>query len=314
MTGYNIYRPEGLLLDSPGNKAAQQSIQALQEAMAARRILEGRTLVCDSGHNLVVQLGCCRGIIPRSETVLGIDEDAGVRDIAIISRVNKPVCFFVTGFTKSADGSAMALLSRRAVQEECKREFVSKMRPGDIIDARVTHMESFGCFVDIGCGLTSLIPIDTISISRISHPRDRFRPGQLIKAVVKSIDELERITLSHKELLGTWEENAAAFSPGETVAGIIRSVEHYGVFVELTPNLAGLAEIREDVCPGQHASVYIKNLISDKMKIKLIIIDSFEAAYIPPEPVYYIKEGHLPFWRYSPDSSDRVIETVFDLT
>jgi len=308
----NIYRPEGLLLDTPGNKAAQSSIGALQEAMAQKRILEGRTLVCDSGHNLVVQLGCCRGIIPRAETVLGIGEDANVRDIAIISRVNKPVCFFVTGFTKAADGAAMAMLSRKAVQEQCKREYAAALRPGDIIDARVTHMESFGCFVDIGCGLTSLIPIDAISVSRISHPRDRFRPGQLIKAIVKSIDELERITLSHKELLGTWEENSAAFFPGETVAGIIRSVEHYGVFVELTPNLAGLAEIREDVCPGQHASVYIKNLIPDKMKIKLIIIDSFEAAYIPPEPFYYIKEGHLSSWQYSPPSSDRIIETVFN--
>jgi small subunit ribosomal protein S1 len=307
----NLYRPEGLLLDTPGNRAAQQSIQTLQEAMAQGRILEGRTLVCDSGHNLFVQLGCCRGLIPRAETVIGID-DGTTRDIAIISRVNKPVSFVVTGFTTDSNGAAMAILSRKKVQERCKREYAANLRPGDIIDARITHMESFGCFVDIGCGITSLIPIDAISISRITHPRDRFRNGQSIKAVVRSIDELERITLSHKELLGTWEENALAFEPGETVAGIVRSVEGYGIFVELTPNLAGLAESREDVCPGQHASVYIKSLIPEKMKIKLIVIDAFDAAYIPPEPVYFIEEGHISTWRYSPPASDRIIETVFD--
>ncbi|MGL0910084.1 hypothetical protein ACSTB0_13670, partial [Faecalibacterium wellingii] len=42
-------------------------------------------------------------------------------------------------------------------------------------------------------------------------------------------------------LLGTWEENAAGFTVGETVVGIVRSVEEYGTFIEIAPNLAGLA-------------------------------------------------------------------------
>ena len=140
-------------------------------------------------------------------------------------------------------------------------------KAGDIIDAKVTHLEQFGAFVDIGCGIISLIPIDMISISRISHPKDRFYVGQNIKAIVKSIDE-NRISLTHKELLGTWEENVASFEAGETVSGIIRSVEEYGIFVELTPNLAGLAELKSGVSPGQQASVFIKSMLPDKMKVK----------------------------------------------
>ena len=66
-----------------------------------------------------------------------------------------------------------------------------------------------------------------------------------IKAVIKSVEN-GRISLSHKELLGTWEENAERFCAGETVSGIIRSVENYGAFVELTPNLAGLAETKRE--------------------------------------------------------------------
>lgn len=306
----NLYMPEGTRIDLPENQSALQSLGAVQEAMNQGRILEARALVCDSEHNLIVDLGCCKGLIPRLETVIGID-DGSARDIAIISRVNKPVCFFVTGFTKDEKDNPVALLSRRQVQLKCREDFVEQLIPGDILDARITHMESFGCFVDVGCGITSLLPIDAISISRISHPKDRFRSGQNIKVVVKSIDEEGRVTLSHKELLGTWDENANAFSAGETVAGIVRSVEPYGIFVELAPNLAGLAEPRDGVVPGLHASVYIKSLIPEKMKVKLIIVDAFEAAYVPPAPTYYIQGGRLDRWRYSPGCSERVIETVF---
>lgn len=54
------------------------------------------------------------------------------------------------------------------------------------------------------------------------------------------------------------------FSTGETVGGIVRSIEPYGIFIELAPNLAGLAEPRENVRVGQAASVYIKALIPEK--------------------------------------------------
>ena len=229
----------------------------------------------------------------------------------MISRVNKAVCFKVIDLKRQPDGKNIAILSRRAAQEEAMRLYISKLAPGDIIDARVTHLEPFGCFVDIGCGVPSLIPIDLISVSRISHPRDRFRAGQDIKAVVKSIEPGERICLSHKELLGTWEENAARFTPGETVAGIVRSVENYGIFVELTPNLAGLAEPKDGVYAGQSASVYIKNLIPEKMKVKLIIVDSFDAEYRPEEPEYFIGDSHIARWCYSPPDCEKVIETVF---
>ena len=153
-------------------------------------------------------------------------------------------------------------------------------------------MEPFGAFADIGCGIVSLLPIDAISISRIDHPRERFEVGMNIRAVIKSIEN-GRITLSHKELLGTWEENRNRFQVGETVAGIIRSVEPYGVFVELTPNLAGLAEAKEGVEAGQQASVFIKNIIPSRMKVKLIIIDTFDYTYRPPMPEYFFTGDHM---------------------
>ena len=307
------YRPEGLLIDTPENQACLKSISALEEAMRDGRCLEGRAVVCDSAHNLLVDLGCTRGIIPREEGALGI-EDGSTRDIAIISRVDKPVAFRILSMDRLADGTIRPVLSRRQVQKDCMEHYLMRLTPGDIIDARVTHLEAFGCFVDVGCGISSLIPIDAISVSRISHPRDRFRVGQDIRAVVRQVEPGGRISLSHKELLGTWEENAAMFSPGETVAGIVRSVESYGIFVELSPNLAGLAEPKENVFPGQHASVYIKSLIPEKMKVKLILVDSFDAAYQLEAPRYFVQENHISRWQYSPSCSDRLLESRFDET
>ncbi|MBE6788125.1 MAG: 30S ribosomal protein S1 [Ruminococcaceae bacterium] len=305
-----VYKPEGSLISSRSNILSLKSPAALQDAFIQGKTLEARAICCDCDHNLILDLGCMKGVIPRAEAAIGI-EAGDVRDIAIISRVNKPTCFKILCFAKNEDGSDYAILSRRAVQEECKKEYIDSLLPGDIIPVTITRLEPFGCFVDIACGIISMIPIDFISVSRISHPCDRFINGQSICAVVKSIDECGKITLSHKELLGTWEENARSFNIGETVSGIIRSVESYGIFVELSPNLAGLAEPKENVKTGQQASVYIKNIIPDKMKVKLIIIDAFEAQYTKSEPKYFIDSGHIDRFVYSPDESQKVIETVF---
>ncbi len=304
------YFPENYLITTLENKNILSSKAALKEAYYSGRVLEARATVCDKDHNLHVDLGVMKGIIPRDEGAIGID-DGSVRDIAIISRVNKPVVCRITDFKTDERGEVYAMLSRKSVQQDCMRDYISRLVPGCIIDATVTHMEAFGVFADIGAGISALMPIDSISVSRIPHPSARFTPGQKIKAVVKAIDENGRITLSYKELLGTWEENAADFAPGETVPGIVRSVERYGIFVELRPNLAGLAEYVPGVEPGQHASVYIKNLIPERMKIKLIIVDSFDAQY-PNEPVkYYNDSDFIDRWVYSPESCNKKIETVF---
>lgn len=305
------YKPEGQLIFTQENKKYLSNACALRDAFYSEAVLEGRVLRCDSEHNLHVDLGCMRGIIPRNEGALGI-EDGTVRDIALISRVNKPVVFVVTGFTENENGETVAYLSRRKVQEDCMNEYISTLQAGDVIPAVVSHIEGFGVFCDIGAGINALLPIDSISVSRIPHPSVRFSAGNAIFAVVKSIDENGRITLSHKELLGTWEQNAAGLKVGETVPGIVRSVEKYGIFVELAPNLAGLAEFSEGVEAGCHAGVYIKSIIPSKMKIKLIIVDSFEADY-PAEPLkYFIDGGRIDKWVYSPDGSEKYIETSFD--
>lgn len=128
---------------------------------------------------------------------------------------------------------------------------LSPCRLARLLPAVVTHLDRFGAFCDIGCGNVSLLSIEHISISRINHSRDRFQEGQHIFVAIGAQDPvLRRINLTHKELLGTWQENAQEFSIGETVVGIVRSIKDYGVFIELSPNLSGLAEYRDDLHPG----------------------------------------------------------------
>lgn len=307
----NRFFPEGILYERADNKEKISSAEGLKEAEAKKTILEGRVSLCDFNHNLFVDLPAMKGIIPREEGAIGIKEGT-VRDIALISRVSHPVCFTVTGVTVGSDGRPLAVLSRRNAQQLCMDNYIESLSCGDIIDAKITHLEPFGAFCDIGCGIVSLMSIDCISVSRIFHPADRFSVGQSIKAIIKSREPDGKINLSHKELLGTWEQNAAFFQNGQTVSGIIRTVESYGSFVELTPNLAGLAEPKSDAVPGAQASVFIKNILPDKMKIKLIIVDCFSADYSPKPLHYFIDGGHISRWNYSPKSSPKEIFSSFD--
>ena len=303
------FLPEGKLSRADRTDDRFSDIRALEKAMFEGRILEERALLCDSEHNLHLRLGGYKALIPRAEGAVGIREGT-VRDIAILSRVNRPVQFVIDRIEIGERQEPLLILSRAKAQKKCIEEYIRHLTVGDIIDARVTHLEAFGAFCDIGAGVIALMPIDTISVSRIEHPDERFSVGMDIKAVIK-FKENTRITLIHKELLGTWEENAAGFSVGETVAGVVRSVENYGVFVELTPNLAGLAELKENISVGHHASVFIKSIIPSKMKIKLVIIDSFysDTEILPPK--YYLSQGHIDRFVYSPDECEKYIYTDF---
>ena len=309
MEKHPVYLPEGDLIHTPDNLAATASLTALMQAQAEGRLLEGRAVRCDVDHNLYVKLPCGEGIIPHHEGAVGI-ADGTTKDIVLITRVNKPVCFTVIGFEHTETG-CRPVLSRRVAQERCREEFLDHLQLGDVIPARITRLETFGAFCDVGCGLPALLPIADISVSRILHPSDRLRVGMEILGVVSSLEN-DRICLSHRELLGTWEENAARFQVGETVAGIVRSVEPYGIFVELAPNLAGLAEPHPGVRVGQQAAVYIKSVQPDKLKIKLALIDAQDSDLPPSPPEYFITDGPLTHWRYSPEGCARVIERYFE--
>ena len=286
----NQYLPEGHSF-----RPAAYTPEELQKALQEQTVLQAAALLCDERHDLHVDLGSCRGIIPRSEAAVGIS-GGDVRDIAILSRVGKPVSFLVREHLP--DGRW--LLSRRAAQERALDRLLGEAQCGDILPAVVTGCTEFGAFCDIGCGVPALLGLQNICISRIRHAGDLLRPGQQILTAIQKQDRVRRrISLTMKELLGTWEENVSGFRQGQTVTGIVRSIRDYGAFIELTPNLSGLAEIREPLQEGDAVSVYIKSILPDKLKIKLAVIDRLEEDVLPEQPLrYFVTEGHLNTWLY----------------
>ena len=307
-----IQMPENnLFLPEEFRPQAIMTPAALKGEIQRQTILEGMVLRCDAERNLSVSLGNLTGMISRQDAVAPWISGAD-KEISLLSRVGKQACFQVISVTADEKGAPVVRLSRRAAQEQAKKWFLQNLLPGMVLTSRVTHLEPYGAFLDIGCGIVALLPIERISVSRIARPEARLQLGQKLPVVVASIDPaIPRFTMTHKELLGTWMENASLFHVGDTVPGIVRSVRDYGCFVELTPNLSGLAEYRSDLRPGDRVSVYLKSIRPERMKVKLQLIEKLPPQPLPPMH-YQITDGCLDRWTYSPPNYERnPVESVF---
>lgn len=240
--------------------------------IANNQVLQGIVNSCDEKYNLHVDLGNgLNGIIPREEVEgININEQGMPKEDLCTGKVHKYVQFKV----KSIENDNI-LLSRKAVQNDALSWIKNDMQEGQEVCGIVKNIKPYGVFVEIGGGVVGLAHIEDLSVARIKTPYERLKIGQKINIMVKSIDRnTGKVILSYKETLGTWEENVKNFEEGTKVKGIIRETEKNknGIFVELTPNLVGMAEYKENLEYGQSVNVYIKKIIPEKKKIKLVII------------------------------------------
>lgn len=153
-------------------------------------------------------------------------------------------------------------------------DLIEQLNVGQVVSGKVKSIQPYGAFIELDNGIVGLLHIEDISVVRIKTPKDRFYIGEQIDVIIKNIDlQLGRVEFTHKELLGSWDENVQGLQEGSTVPGIIRQTEKNknGIFIELKPNLVGMAEYEEGLQYGQNVDVYIKKIIKDKKKIKLII-------------------------------------------
>lgn len=296
MNDLRLYMPEGWS-NSPFCTAEE-----LKAAVGTNQILEGFVTRSDIRRVLHVSVNGYHGIIDAEEVAAARAAGAN-KEAARLSLIGKPVCFCVIDAQTDEKGQLRLILSRKRAQEQALNHLFEEVGPGTVLPAKVTHLEPYGGFVDIGCGIISLLPTEKLSVSRVAKAGDRLHPGQRLRVVVTDVDtDSGRFYLSHRELLGTWMENAALFKEGEAVPGIVRACKDYGVFVELTPNLVGLADYKGDIAEGAGVSVLIKSIHAETMKIKLQIISRLEST--PPMPfTYQITDGTLSRWIYSPPES-----------
>lgn len=245
----------------------------LNEAYKSGSIINGVVTKCDSNYNLYVDLGNqIQGIIPREEVeAINIDETGFPKPNVCSGKVNKIVQFKVKDIKKED----IAILSRKAVGQEALRWVKYELEEGMVVNGIVRNIRPYGVFVEIGGGIAGLLHIEDISIARIKTPEERFKIGQKVNVMIKYIDRShDRVVLTYKELLGTWEDNIKEFSEGDIVEGIARETEkqNNGIFVELKPNLVGLADFKENIHYGQKVQVGIKKIIPEKKKVKLVFM------------------------------------------
>ena len=246
---------------------------SIKEAYANGKILQGLVKNCDSNYNLHIKLGeNLEGIIPRDELEsTNIDEFGLCNPNICKNKVNSFIQFKV----KEVNDTNNIILSRKSVQNEVLAWIREKLEPGMVVNGIVKNIRKYGVFVEIGGGVVGLLHIEDISISRIKSPNERFCVGQKINVMIKSIDkDTNKIILSYKELLGDWEENIKEYEEKTVVEGTVKEPDKFknGIFIELKPNLVGMAEYKEGFEYGQKVKVYIKKIIKEKKKIKLLIV------------------------------------------
>ena len=261
------FEPEGW-----NNEITKVDKNNLRTYMENDKTLQGLVRNCDDNYNLYVSFdNGLVGKIPREEVEAIKTEENGLPKTSLcIGKVHKFVQFKV----KDIENNEI-ILSRKQVQKEAISWVKNDLEVGQKVDGIVKNIKPYGAFIEIGGGIVGLVHIEDLSVARIKTPYERVKIGQKLEVVVKSINRNQgKVILSYKELLGSWEENASKFIVGSKVKGKVRETEKNknGIFIELTPNLVGMAEYEDGLEYGQDVYVYIKKIDYDRKKVKLLIV------------------------------------------
>ncbi len=264
------FKPEGW-----NNEITQLNQQEIEKYRKNKQTLQGIVKKCDANYNLHIQFeNNVTGIMPRQEIeAINVEENGLPKTNLCTGKVHKFVQFRI----KEQQEGNQIILSRKEVQKEALEWVKNELQEGQILAGIVKSIKPYGAFIEIGGGIVGLIHIEDLSVARIKTPFERLNIGQKINVMIKSIDrQTGKIVLSYKETLGTWEENAEKFTVGMVAKGIIRETEKNknGIFVELAPNLVGMAEYKEGMEYGQTVDVYVKKIDRQKQKVKLLIVST----------------------------------------
>lgn len=290
----------------------RMSLNAVKRAIRMQSILEAKVIRCDSENNLILDIGKnIIGIIPFDELEYHPD-NSPIKVASATSKLNRHVKYTPID-VRQEDGVFVVNCSRKQVQKICYENYISKLTPGDVIDAYVLKIMKYGIFCDIGCGIVALLPTNNISVTHIVNSTIELKGISTLKVVVKSIDENYRVELTHKELLGTWLEESSEFSENDVIYGTVLSVEEYGVFIRLSQNLSGLADVTElELKPGDLVSARIQTIHNKNMKIKLTIIEKVGTSEDKSMRFKYkITDNHIKDWVYSTPTAKKQIESHF---
>ncbi len=136
------------------------------------------------------------------------------------------------------------IVSEKAVWEDAQKNVLSQFKIGDTVEGEVTALADFGAFIKFD-SLEGLVHISEIAWQRIDHPRDLLKIGQTVKAEIIGL-EGSKIFLSMKKLVADpWANVGERYHVNDMVQGKVLKVNPFGFFVELDPEIHGLAHVSE---------------------------------------------------------------------
>ena len=230
---------KGQLLLSHKKARASRSWDRVNAALENNEIIKGY-IKCRTKGGMIVDVFGIEAFLPGSQ----IDVKP-IRDYDLF--VDKTMEFKVVKINpeyKNVVVSHKALIEEELEQQ--KKEIISKLEKGQVLEGVVKNITSYGVFVDLG-GVDGLVHITDLSWGRIQHPEEVVKLDDKINVVILDFDnEKKRIALGLKQLTPhPWDALSETLKVGDIVKGKVVVIADYGAFVEIAPGVEGLIHVSE---------------------------------------------------------------------
>jgi small subunit ribosomal protein S1 len=261
---------KGQLVLSHKKARALRSWDRVNEALERDEVIKGY-IKCRTKGGMIVDVFGIEAFLPGSQ----IDVKP-IRDYDMY--VGKTMEFKVVKINpefKNVVVSHKALIE--AELEQQKKDIISKLEKGQVLEGTVKNITSYGVFIDLG-GVDGLIHITDLSWGRVTHPEEIVQLDQKLNVVILDFDdEKKRIALGLKQLTAhPWDALSAELKVGDTVKGRVVVMADYGAFVEIAPGVEGLIHVSE-MSWSQHlrsAQDFLK--VSDEIEAVILTLDRDE--------------------------------------
>ena len=261
---------KGQLTLSHKQARALRSWDRVNEAVEKDEIIKG-FVKCRTKGGMIVDVFGIEAFLPGSQ----IDVKP-IRDYDVY--VGKTMEFKVVKINqefKNVVVSHKALIE--AELEQQKKDIISKLEKGQVLEGTVKNITSYGVFIDLG-GVDGLIHITDLSWGRVNHPNEIVTLDQKLNVVILDFDdEKKRIALGLKQLTPhPWDALSADLKVGDTVKGKVVVMADYGAFVEIAPGVEGLIHVSE-MSWSQHlrsAQDFMK--VGDEVEAVVLTLDRDE--------------------------------------
>lgn len=261
---------KGQLILSHKKARAARSWERVNEALEKDEIIKGY-VKCRTKGGMIVDIFGIEAFLPGSQ----IDVKP-IRDYDVF--VGKTMEFKIVKINqdfKNVVVSHKALIE--AELEQQKKEIISKLEKGQVLEGTVKNITSYGVFVDLG-GVDGLIHITDLSWGRVSHPEEIVQLDEKINVVILDFDdEKKRIALGLKQLtLHPWDALDPSLKVGDKVSGKVVVMADYGAFVEVATGVEGLIHVSEMSWTQHLRSAQDFMKVGDEVEAVILTLDREE--------------------------------------